>query len=48
MNSSKHVDSQSQSIEMQSKLKLNLKSDYVKTIIFLILMMVSVFGFWYG
>ena len=48
MNSSKCFDSQSQSIEMQSTLKLNLKSDYVKTIIFLILMMVSVFGFWYG
>jgi len=48
MNSSKYLDSQNQSIEMQSKLKFNLKSDYVKTIMFLILMMVSVFGFWYG
>ena len=29
-------------------MKVNLKSDYIKTIMFLILMMVSVFAFWYG
>ena len=33
---------------MQIKLKVNLKSDYIKTIMFLILMIVSVFAFWYG
>lgn len=33
---------------MQVKLKVNLKSDYIKTILFLILMIGSVFAFWYG
>jgi len=37
-----------QSAEMQVKLKVNLKSDYIKTILFLILMIGSVFAFWYG
>ena len=29
-------------------MKVNLKSEYIKTIIFLIIMIVSVFAFWYG
>ena len=29
-------------------MKVNLKSDYIKTIMFLILMILSVFAFWYG
>jgi len=33
---------------MRVKLKVNLKSDYMKTIAFLILMIGSVFAFWYG
>lgn len=44
----KYFDSESRSAEMQIKLKANLKSDYIKTIMFLIIIIVSVFAFWYG